>query len=186
MKIRRAAALTLLTVSSGMLSMSDMSEAQSNVWVQVPIGVPRAPGCDPGYSWQKIGNRYRCATPPPSCDYGFANSPTWTGSSWSYSCNPPPQPPSVPLPPLDPRQQCIAAGQSLGLYNFGYEDSRPAASNPGQTAWAWLTDGPYGTSGDQCGSGSTKWEFYCISNPDGSVYQYDAVNQGGMCGGQGG
>jgi hypothetical protein len=63
-------------------------------WVQNPIGVPRAPGCDPGYSWQKIGARYQCVTPQPSCAYGFESGPVWSGSSWAYTCNAPPPPPA--------------------------------------------------------------------------------------------
>jgi hypothetical protein len=60
--------------------------------VYQPIGVPLAPGCVSGYSWQKIGVRYQCVTPQPTCQYGYASNPVWNGSAWSYSCNAPPPP----------------------------------------------------------------------------------------------
>lgn len=67
--------------------------------VYQPIGVPMAPGCNAGYSWQKIGARYQCVTPQPSCAYGFASGPAWNGSTWVYSCNAPPPPPPPPTCP---------------------------------------------------------------------------------------
>ncbi len=91
-RIRTAISFALMGTLSGVLTAPVTSNAE---WVQNPIGVPRAPGCDPGYSWQKLSVRYQCATPPPTCAYGFASGPAWTGTAWSYSCNAPP-PPSCP------------------------------------------------------------------------------------------
>lgn len=73
--------------------------------VYLPIGVPIAPGCNAGYSWQKIGVRYQCVTPQPSCAYGFASGPSWNGSTWVYSCNVPPPPPPPPACPSGSEQQ---------------------------------------------------------------------------------
>ncbi|CAL8480986.1 Secreted protein (plasmid) [Caballeronia sp. S22] len=91
-RIRTAISFALMGTLSGVLTAPVTSNAE---WVQNPIGVPRAPGCDPGYSWQKLGVRYQCATPQPNCAYGFASGPVWTGTGWNYSCNVPP-PPSCP------------------------------------------------------------------------------------------
>lgn len=91
-RIRTAISFVLMGTLSGVLTAPVSSNAE---WVQNPIGVPRAPGCDPGYSWQKLGVRYQCATPQPNCAYGFASGPSWNGSTWVYSCNAPP-PPSCP------------------------------------------------------------------------------------------
>jgi hypothetical protein len=88
-RIRSATSLALAATLSGVLTAPVTSNAE---WIQNPIGVPRAPGCDPGYSWQKVGVRYQCVTPQPSCAYGFASGPSWDGSTWLYSCN-------APLPP---------------------------------------------------------------------------------------
>lgn len=68
-------------------------------YVQNAIGIPTAPGCGPGESWTKNGARYQCETPQPSCTYGFASGPVWTGSSWSFVCNAPPTPPQQPTSP---------------------------------------------------------------------------------------
>jgi len=75
-------------------------------YVQRAVGIPLAPGCPAGESWTKNGARYECETPQPSCSYGFASGPVWTGSSWSYSCNSPPAPPTSPT-----------GGQSGGAQN---------------------------------------------------------------------
>lgn len=64
--------------------------------VSQPIAVPTTPGCSPGYSWQRMPVRYQCATPQPTCAYGFASGPSWNGSAWVYSCNAPPPPPPPP------------------------------------------------------------------------------------------
>ncbi|VXC82289.1 conserved exported hypothetical protein [Burkholderia sp. 8Y] len=88
-----AISLTLLATLGGTLAAPTPSNAE---WVQNGIGVPRAPGCDPGYSWQRMAVRYQCATPQPSCAYGFASGPAWNGSTWVYSCNAPPPPPPPP------------------------------------------------------------------------------------------
>lgn len=92
-RFKTAISLTLMATLGGTLTAPTPSNGE---WVQNPIGVPRAPGCDPGYSWQKLGVRYQCVTPPPSCAYGFASGPGWNGSSWVYSCNAPPPPPPAP------------------------------------------------------------------------------------------
>lgn len=86
---KTAISLTLMATLGGTLLAPTPTNAE---WVQNPIGVPRAPGCDPGYSWQKIGVRYQCVTPQPTCAYGFASGPVWTGTAWNYSCNVPPAP----------------------------------------------------------------------------------------------
>lgn len=80
-------------------------------YVQNTIAMPTAPGCGPGESWTKNGARYLCETPQPSCAYGFASGPVWTGSSWSFVCNaPPPPPPSGGIPAGTPESQvCDAA-----------------------------------------------------------------------------
>jgi hypothetical protein len=95
-RLRTAISLTLLATLGGALTAPTSSKAE---WVQNPMGVPRAPGCDPGYSWQKVGVRYQCVTPQPSCAYGFASGPAWNGSTWVYSCNAPPPPPPPPTCP---------------------------------------------------------------------------------------
>jgi hypothetical protein len=94
--------LTLLLIA--MLASPAMTSQKALAqWVQIPLGVPRAPGCDPGYSWQKIGVRYQCVTPQPSCTYGFASAPVWNAGSWSYACNAPPPPPQTTQPTQPPQ-----------------------------------------------------------------------------------
>jgi hypothetical protein len=142
MKIKTGLTVCLVAALSAPVVMPHIAQAQ---WVQIPLGVPRAPGCDAGYSWQKIGVRYQCVTPQPSCAYGFASGPSWNGSTWVYSCNAPPPPPPPPAcqsgytqtvaptwngsawvgqqctpiqqqrPPGDPRSQCAARAQQDGI-----------------------------------------------------------------------
>ncbi len=41
-------------------------------------------------------------SPPPTCPYGYASGPTWSGwdaVGWQYACNPPPAPAPAPVPP---------------------------------------------------------------------------------------
>jgi hypothetical protein len=90
-------------------------------YVQNSIATPIAPGCGPGEGWTKNGARYQCETPQPSCAYGFASGPVWTGSSWSFSCNAPP-PPSQPTSPPGggtktptPEDTCAARAASVGI-----------------------------------------------------------------------
>lgn len=109
MKIRTGLTVCLVAALSAPVVMPQVAQAQ---WVQIPLGVPRAPGCDAGYSWQKIGVRYQCVTPQPSCAYGFASGPAWNGSTWVYSCNAPPPPPPPPPPPSCPSGTYQAAAPS--------------------------------------------------------------------------
>jgi hypothetical protein len=92
-------------------------------YVQNAIGIPTAPGCGPGESWTKNGARYQCQTPQPSCAYGFASGPVWTGSSWSFVCNaPPPPPPSVGIPVGTPESQ-VCAGALATIDPWGTPDA---------------------------------------------------------------
>jgi hypothetical protein len=90
-------------------------------WVQYSLTTPQAPNCPPGYSWTKSGPRYQCMTPPPSCQYGFASGPAWTGSTWAYSCNsppsqtPPPPPTQIPDPVSEALAVCVARAAQDGI-----------------------------------------------------------------------
>jgi hypothetical protein len=105
-----------LAVGTALLGPTVSVNAQ---YVQNAIGIPIAPGCGPGESWTKNGVRYQCETPQPSCQYGFASGPLWTGSSWSFSCNGPP-PPSQPTPPPGtPTNVTVVSTVSLTIYSDG-------------------------------------------------------------------
>jgi hypothetical protein len=88
-------------------------------YVQIPIGMPIAPGCGPGESWTKNGVRYQCETPQPSCQYGFASGPVWTGVSWSFSCNGPPAPTQPTPPTITQTGVTVVSTVSLTIYSDG-------------------------------------------------------------------
>jgi hypothetical protein len=181
-RLRTAISLTVLATLSGMLTAPVTSNAE---WVQNPIGIPRAPGCEPGYSWQKLGVRYQCATPPPSCSTGFASGPAWNGNSWSYTCNSAPQNPAQP--PNDPVNACIAAMSSQGYYGFSKQQEVQNYTPPNRTV-SWMANGPYVDSGDGCGDMTHLYIMYCFVRPDSTVYQVNPAPQPEniSCGGQGG
>ncbi|SAK60428.1 hypothetical protein AWB79_02709 [Caballeronia hypogeia] len=137
-RIKTAISLTLLATLGGVLTAPISSNAE---WVQNPMGVPRAPGCDPGYSWQKLGVRYQCATPQPSCAYGFASGPSWNGSTWVYSCNAPPPPPPPPACPSGYTQQTAPSWNGsawVGQVCIPAAQTRPPGPNP-QICQAYVT-----------------------------------------------
>ncbi len=98
--------------------------------VSQPIAVPTTPGCSPGYSWQRMPVRYQCATPQPTCAYGFASGPSWNGSAWVYSCNAPPPPPPPP-PPTCPSGTNQAAAPSWNGAAWVGQVCQPAAPTTG-------------------------------------------------------
>lgn len=180
-RIRTGISLALLATLSSVLTAPVTSNAE---WVQNPIGVPRAPGCDPGYSWQKLGVRYQCATPQPTCAYGFASGPVWTGTAWSYSCNIPPPPacpsgtnqtaapswngaawvgqqcqPSAPTP-KDPTAQCAARAKqdnvTMGPVTRQYKYN--SAAGPATEYYHDGSQGPYWEAGAESG---TTWVVMC-------------------------
>jgi hypothetical protein len=117
----------LAIVGAALLLVASVQPSSAQ-WIQNPLTTPLAPNCPAGYSWTKNGVRYQCETPQPSCTYGFASGPVWTGSAWSYSCNsPPPPPPPVTNPnqpsggqtPPDPvtvsLNVCITAAAQNGI-----------------------------------------------------------------------
>jgi len=110
--------MALLAVGTALLSQALGVNAQ---YVQNAIATPIAPGCGPGESWTKDGVRYQCETPQPSCAYGFASGPVWTGSSWSFSCNAPPTPPqTTPTTPSSPQTGVtVVSTVSLTIYSDG-------------------------------------------------------------------
>lgn len=155
--------------------------------VYQPIVVPTAPGCSAGYSWQKAGVRYQCMTPPPSCQYGFSSGPVWTGSSWSYACNPPPPPPVTQPPPGD---GCIAGAPTYGFQiTRGPDRVYPAGGNycNGLACWIYFGKGPRVTV-TSCGDTSATYVIYCYVNADNSVNRVTGLVQPEniTCGGGGG
>jgi hypothetical protein len=182
MRRRTAVLLAMLAALSSSMTAPINSNAE---WVQIPIGVPRAPGCNAGYSWQKSGNRYQCMTPPPSCALGFAAGPTWNGSSWTYVCNSPPQDP--PVRPQDPVINCSVAMSARGFYDFSqFEELRNFA--PPKRTFSWTAHGPYTSPEDSCGDPTHLYIMYCVVNPDSTVASVDFMPQAEniTCGGQGG
>jgi hypothetical protein len=103
--------------------------------VYQPLGVPLAPGCNAGYSWQKIGVRYQCVTPQPTCQYGFASAPVWNGSAWSYSCNSPPQPDIPAPPPTLPGSPCANYPTPGYAPNRAYQWVDATTSPSGNVNW---------------------------------------------------
>lgn len=197
MTIRAAVSLTLLATLSAMLTVPIRSNAE---WVQNPIGVPRAPGCDPGYSWQKMGVRYQCVTPQPTCANGFASGPAWNGATWIYSCNPPPAPtcqygyasgptwngsawlyqcnqpitppPQTPPPPSDPEAICRAyTTQQLGSFP-GWASSFVSA---GQTTFMTNMYSP--------SYGDNAYAWCEVDNTSGNITSYGVQGQGTDMGG---
>ncbi|SAL49014.1 hypothetical protein AWB68_02421 [Caballeronia choica] len=150
------------------LAMATTLSAVSPVDAQVlqnPLGVPLAPGCDPGYSWTKYGNRYHCMSPQPSCPYGFASGPTWTGTTWSYSCNNAPQVEQPSGGAGDPTMNCATA-----VTNSGYRIRSIAGSTTcgGMRCLAYNAKGP-AFPANQCGDVSDNYMLYCWLNSDNSV-----------------
>jgi hypothetical protein len=105
--------------------------------VYQPLGVPLAPGCNAGYSWQKIGVRYQCVTPQPTCQYGFVAAPVWNGSAWSYSCNAPPYQPDNPIVPVNPPtgNPCQSYATPGYTPNRAYQWVDATASPGGNVNW---------------------------------------------------
>jgi hypothetical protein len=174
-----------LTIATA-LAVSSISAAQV---VQNPLGVPRAPGCDPGYSWNKSGNRYQCMTPPPSCQYGFSSGPVWSGTSWTYACNAPPPPPPV-SPPGDPDANCIAAAP---LYSYTVTKGPVAVYAAGGNSCLGLECRVFQGKGPrvvvtECGDTSATYTLYCYVNADRSVNRVTGLVQPEniTCGGGGG
>jgi hypothetical protein len=154
--------------------------------VYQPIGVPTAPGCNPGYSWQKAGVRYQCMTPPPTCQYGFISAPVWNGSSWNYACALPPPPP----PPPDPNAGCITVAPTYGYQiTRGPDRVYPAGGNScnGLACWVYFGKGPRVTV-TSCGDTSAAYVIYCYVNADNSVNRVTGLVQPEniTCGGGGG
>jgi hypothetical protein len=138
-------------------------------YVQIPIGNPIAPGCGPGESWTKNGPRYVCESPVPSCAFGFASGPVWTGTAWSFVCNAPP-PPDQPVTPgggagsLPPTIAVVCAQRAAqqGITAMGPvttltrgDDGRPLTELDYQQAI-----GPTFTNFD--GSMGNSWQVVCI------------------------
>jgi hypothetical protein len=106
-----------------------------------------------------------------TCQYGFLSGPTWTGSSWTYSCNPP--------PPPTPTVTCASQAQAQGVtLTNGYGRQGPF------TGYYTNFDGSYGhgtyyqyeygatgpTWTDTCGNSGNTFLAYCpVSPADGSV-----------------
>ncbi|BBQ02723.1 hypothetical protein BSFA1_78510 (plasmid) [Burkholderia sp. SFA1] len=132
--MRRKAAVSL-AVLGALVAMLTAPLRTSAEWVQNPIGVPRAPGCNPGYSWQKLGVRYQCATPQPNCAYGFASGPVWTGTAWSYSCNVPPP----PACPSGTTQTAAPSWNGAAWVGQNCQPANPQTGNPEQACRAYVT-----------------------------------------------
>ncbi len=109
--------------------------------VYQPIGVPNTPGCNAGYSWQKIGVRYQCVTPQPSCAYGFASGPAWNGSTWVYSCNAPPPPPPPPSCPSGTYQAAAPSWNGAAWVGQVCQPAAPTPTPQSQCATRALQDG---------------------------------------------
>ncbi|SAK57478.1 hypothetical protein AWB76_02458 [Caballeronia temeraria] len=188
MKIRAALSLTMLATLGAVLTVPTRSNAE---WVQNPIGVPRAPSCDPGYSWQKLGVRYQCATPQPTCAYGFASGPAWSGATWIYSCNAPPPPPPQNDPPVNPADQakanCAARALQDGI-TIGPQTRQYHLKSNGVWYWSTYYDHSPGPAYDlSSGYTSNLWTVACATMDDGSwanVNQaYFKSGEYGDCGG---
>ena len=141
------------------------------------LRVPTVPNCPAGYSWTKSGPRYQCMTPPPSCQYGFASGPVWTGSAWAYSCNapPPPPPPTQSPPPTPnptPQQMCAtrAAGQGITL---GPNDQTFTRSGYTQRYYD-NSIGPVWT--DWNGNQGNGWQVTCLINESTSTWAPNNMN----------
>jgi hypothetical protein len=132
--------MTSLAVGAALLGPVLCANAQ---YVQIPIGIPIAPGCGPGESWTKDGVRYRCETPQPSCQYGFASGPVWTGSSWSFSCNaPPPQQPTPPPGTSTPPPGTLLASCESAIESNASRVGVPYSILP-FTNGGWAVQGTY-------------------------------------------
>ncbi|WP_244818502.1 hypothetical protein [Caballeronia sp. Lep1P3] len=200
-RIKTAISLTLLATLGGVLTAPISSNAE---WVQNPMGVPRAPGCDPGYSWQKVGVRYQCVTPQPSCQYGFASGPAWNGSGWIYSCNAPPPPPPVTPPAQDnpttpddvTKANCAARAAQDGI-TLGPLTNRIRYSSRGYSQWYYNNSigTKYWTKSDGY-TRSNVYEVVCTTDdatgawanvggagPYAVFRNEDCMTGGGACGG---
>lgn len=160
--------------------------------VNHPIATPLAPGCNAGYSWQKIGVRYQCVTPEPTCQYGFASTPVWNGGAWNYACALPPPPPpppptedsceSYPKPGYTPQRgyQWVDASNNPGGGSTNWPVVRQSAGVPANAVpywalydvskgWSIYWTGPsYAT----CSGSGSNYTTICWVNPDNnSVYK---------------
>jgi hypothetical protein len=150
-------------------------------WVQNSLTTPQAPNCPPGYSWTKSGPRYQCMTPPPSCQYGFASGPVWTGSAWAFSCNSPPPPPPAPPPPTQsppptpnptPQQMCATAAAGQGI-TLGPNDQTFTRSGYTQRYYD-NSIGPVWT--DWNGNQGNSWQVTCLINESTSTWAPKNMN----------
>jgi len=176
--------MALLAVGTALLSETLGVNAQ---YVQNAIATPVAPGCGPGESWTKDGVRYQCETPRPSCAYGFASGPVWTGSAWSFSCNAPPttQPGDLnPTTPQDPNANCHTAATAAGFtITSGFQQT----SCQGYVCLLYNSTGPYAYDGTQCSQTSHLYYLFCTLNPNNTVFSITTqIYPETGCGGQGG
>jgi hypothetical protein len=152
-------------------------------YVQNAIGIPIAPGCGPGESWTKNGARYQCETPQPSCAYGFASGPVWTGSSWSFSCNAPPAPPQQPSTPTGggaPTPTSLLASCESAIESSASGSGAPYSILPFANG-GWALDGTYWTqpSAQSVFLGNdTNFALYSNGGLDYAYTVYDSVSAG--------
>lgn len=99
-----AAFLLLQTMGSAQAALCNVPGRQDATCLNAIVSTgPAQPTCGAGQTtvqpstWQGASwSTPVCTNPIPPrpsamvCSYGFASGPTWSGSSWNYSCNPPP------------------------------------------------------------------------------------------------
>jgi hypothetical protein len=160
-----------ICVAAGAIAfgLSAISNADAQ-WFQNPQVTPNVPGCAPGTSWVKNGVRYECESAAPSCQFGFASGPVWTGTSWSYSCNGPPTQPGGQggqsggnQGASDPITLCasMAASQGITLIPSTLTQASPFTKN-GQAATlrGFIGTGP---AWSENGSSGNEWQIFCAN-----------------------